>query len=133
MGERKISFDVLLVTLCRQGTLTQATHAFRVFAPIQVSFTLFPTKNASATCHLKSFGDAFSCFSFSSNSCHSGPTLRRNRQNATEIAGLFRQQAPDPLDSRKFPILTTGRKTGLLLLIIWFTAGARPVTVTLQL
>ena len=133
MGERKISFDVLLVALSREGSLTQATHALCVLTTVQVPFTLFPTKNPSAARHLKSFGDAFSCFSFSSNSCHSGPTLRRNRQNATEIAGLFRQQAPDPLDSRKFPILTTGRKTGLLLLIIWFTAGARPVTVTLQL
>ena len=133
MGERKISFYVLLVTLCRQSTLTQTTHTFRIFPPIQVPFALFPTKNASASCHLKSFGDAFSCFSFSSNSCHSGPTLRRNRRNATEIACLFRQQPADLLDSRKFNIMTTGRKTGLVLLIIWFTAGAGPATFTLQL
>ena len=90
MGERKISFDVLLVALSREGSLTQATHALCVLTTVQVSFTLFPTKYTSAACHLKSFGDAFSCFSFSSNSCHSGRTLSSNKPNATEIAALFR-------------------------------------------
>lgn len=91
MGERKISFNVLLVALSREGSLTQATHALCVLPTVQVSFTLFPTENTSAACHLKSFGDAFSCFSFSSNSCHSGRTLSSKKPNATEIAILFRR------------------------------------------
>ena len=133
MGERKISFDVLLVALSREGSLTQATHALCVLTTVQVSFTLFPTKNTSAARHLKSCGDAFSCFSFSSNSCHSGRILISNKPNATEITTLFPLQTLSQWDFRKFPPQKAGRETGLSAGFIWFTPGTLPATFATQI
>ena len=88
-AERKIHLDVLLVALGSQSGLSKTAHALGVFATVQVSFTLFPTQYATAACHLESLGDTFSCFCFSTYSCHSVPSLSRIITIAMDYPPLF--------------------------------------------
>ena len=74
--------------------MSETTHALRVLKAVQGSFTLFPTQYATSACHLESLGDTFSCFCFSTSSCHSGATLRVILTNATGKDGSFHDLNP---------------------------------------